>query len=503
MLTLLSRKFAARLRKQRVLSPYQLELIQWRKVCRQTVNQYRTDFWQLQSRVENEWIETYNEKVARRANKFQQRRKESVINIATHTTQLQQNKQKQQQVRQANLYNSQLQTAEKLRQDTLLVQKMNADSKNWLTPGSLDEKLKDDLILPHSLEYTDYYRKLKEDAAVHRLGLPYGKKDLYNNRVETRYRNMLLHPHYVDMKSTIKKLTFTPAHDLEQDFEAAKKYLIDNPEGLRALREKYLVLWHAVKAIDKEPENFLMTTHKQLALLEKLVSSWDNYIKYAKMNDNMITLFIEDQLIKGGLIEHPADENVEEEWDDDMKGANIETSDYFEEEKVPKDDFLEIMRMKEEAKPTIDFSSVFAESDEKLPPGSDIDMYTGENVATITMDTDAKIVEAALSIEQLLDNIEKEYGDKDIFEDTEQLPEGFKEDYLALEKGDNRLFVLVGLKERINEMSDKDISLEDRWRKDEILKLIDRLNSYKIQEPHLLIKIFKHHRYDPVRFSLN
>jgi hypothetical protein len=119
------------------------------------------------------------------------------------------------------------------------------------------------------------------------------------------------------------------------------------------------------------------------------------------------------------------------------------------------------------------------------------------------MDSDTKMAEAVLSIEELLDSIKREYGDHDFFENLEELPKGFKEDYLSLEKGDNRLFVLVGLKERISSLNDKDISLHDRWRKDEIIKLIDRLNSYKIEEPQLLIKIFKHHRYDPVRFSLN
>lgn len=503
MLTLLSRRFATRVKARRALTPYQQELIQWRKLYKQTVDSYRQDFWEMQTRVENEWIENYNRSLIRRNTKFQQRRKESVINIATHTTKLQQNKLIQHQARQAKLYRQQLQAAEKERQNTELLHKLNAESDQWLTAETIDEKLKEDLILPHSLDYTDYYRKLKEDLSIHRLGLPYGKRDLYNNRPETRYRNMLMHPHYLNMKAAIKKLTFTPAHELEQDFEAAKKYLIDNPEAIKALREKYLKLWQTIKASDRETDKFLVNTHKQLRLLESLVSSWDNYIKVAKLNDNMIALMTEDQLVQGGLAELPKEENLEEEWDDDMKGANIETSDYFEEEKVPKDEFLEIMRMKEESKPNIDFSSVFAETDETTGMGSDIDLYTGENIATITMDSDTKMAEAVQSIEQLLDSIQREYGEHDFFENLEELPKGFKEDYLALEKGDNRLFVLVGLRERINSLNDKDISLQDRWRKDEIIKLIDRLNSYKIEEPQLLTKIFKHHRYDPVRFSLN
>lgn len=68
---------------------FDVEFKQYSKNLDSTIKNYRTEFWKLQTEVENEWIEWYNELITAKRIKQDQHWRESVIKISRHTKNIQ------------------------------------------------------------------------------------------------------------------------------------------------------------------------------------------------------------------------------------------------------------------------------------------------------------------------------------------------------------------------------------------------------------------------------
>jgi len=203
------------------------------------------------------------------------------------------------------------------------------DSKKWITKANLEETIRDQLIIPHNLDFSEYYTRIRQQAFETLSGISASKYDNYNNREETQRRNLLLHPYFSELKSCIRHLTRTPEYELYEDFVGLKSRLYNYPEAINLLRTKFIKLAEASKALDSNNDVFLSRAHKQLGLLKKLLNHWENYISLAKLDEAQI-MSITASLDGSNLDLESKLLDEDHDWDEDMKDPNPETSDYVE-----------------------------------------------------------------------------------------------------------------------------------------------------------------------------
>ena len=510
-----------RLAKKRLSNAYTAEFAAWRLDYKASIQQHGKDFWDIQTDIENEWIEKYNAAVRRGADRKATKNREGVIRIAKHTIDLQYDREERARKVESNLRRKAEQYAKDLFKKKLLIDTMNLESSQWINIDNYKTAIAEHLLIPHNLDNSSYFVKLREESFVAGMGKMISKQDHYSNRKEAQFKNQMLSKYFTELKAAIKALTYSPLQPLFEDFEADKARLFDYPEKIRAISEKYQALAAAWKAKEKHSvDTYINRLHRQLQLTCKLAKNWNEYIRIAKLDD------VEINLVRAALpnnIRMQEFRTPNDDWAADLEAGNPETSDANEvtpqdpeiatkaqeeqglggeshgrgrgrgekgekergKEKEKEEEEEEVQGMSEEVDSEAEFVLKFKSEEENA---SDFDMYKGEKEQT--PEVNSKIIDNFMSEVLQEINSSREYFQSQeslSLEDIERQSET---------KEYSPITALNSLKDRVEALQEKDLDLQTKWKQGEILKYIEHLNNTKIDEPHMLLKVFNHHRYD-------
>jgi hypothetical protein len=321
------------------------------------------------------------------------------------------------------------------------------------------------------------------------FGKHHPNDNAYNNRQETVIKNSVIIPVFTELKRYIKKLTYTPIWKLYEDFEGAKGRLYDHPDKIKEIAKKYEGLAQAWIDLEKNNlEIYFNRLYTRLELLEKVCRLWNKYISVTKMDDTEVRMTHNAVSDKEVIVE-VADEN--EAWDKDFEGQNPETSDAFIEEiQIEKEDFKEGLELADLTKMSNEVMSFNIGGDSE--PATDFDMYSGKQGFS---EPNLK------SLEDVMNELVFSVNDsRDMFQKQGDFDDRDLEEAANIDEF-SPLFSLMNLKKKIEAIPDKELDLQSKQKKGDVLNLIDRLNHCKIDEPHMMIKVWKHHRYGPAVFK--
>lgn len=470
---------------------YDQELLNWRKEMKATIDKYRNEFWELQTQVENDRITEFNQKELERLEHEATRKRHTALKLSKYAREMIEFKEEKKKKRDSKRMILAQDWAQKNQSRTLLINTLNLDSETWINKDNLDEKVKDRLFVPENIDYTDYYSKLRQESYLSLEGLPKSSYDHFNNRKETQFRNAFLSTLYSDIKSFIKDLTFSAEQKLFEDYEATKFYLMDNPQELKEVQQKYKLILASARAKESKDLNmFLQKSHKQLSTLANLVSRWNSYVDVLKMDDHEVMLYAAEEQMKSGELPEMFGEQ-EEAFEGDMQEPNPEFSEELPEEAINRENFAEEMEAKESFSGQLDVQKLFEESE---GGASELDIYSG-----VSFEKETTPLEAKTALDQVLAEMNAEVSrPEDLYEINKVPGVEFNQEKEGVY---NPAISLETFKQKTLSIDDQDLNLQSRWKKAEILRLIDKLNSIPVQEPHMLLKIFNHHRYDPPVFN--
>jgi hypothetical protein len=477
MFNLLTRAY--RLTKKRILNDYTTEFKAWKLEYKQSVQKHGREFWEIQTEVESNWIENYNQKLRLASSRRETKNREAVIKISKSTIELSKLKEERAKKIESNLKLKADNYANDLFRKKLLIDTMNFETTRWITLDNCKELITENVLIPNNLDNSQYYTKLREQSYIAGLGKIVGKNDYYNNRRETKLKNHFLSHYFVEVRSLIRHLSHSPIQTLFEDFEAAKSRLFDYPEKISTIKSKYQELALAWK--NRENENmeiYISRTYKTLDLIIKLIQNWNEYINIAKMDDLEIDSIYCNLPDAKKIVQFT--ENESEDWTRDFQRANPETSESDEDLQLNKEDT--------DSGPTPP-ESIEIQSEDLI---SDFDMYQGEN--------NSKKPDKNKTLDDIITQMLQEINSsKELFKDQEKFNK------IDLKPSDNKIYSpIVSLQatlDKILKIEDDKLDLQYKWKKEQTIKMIEVLNNTKIDEAHMLLKVYLHHRYDPPVFE--
>lgn len=397
-----------------------------------------------------------------------------------------------------------------------LITALNIDSQTWITPFNVDERLKEGLIVPLSLDFTDYYQDLKHDILLGKEGIKLNGDLNYNNRAETVIRNTLMLPLFTDLKSVVRKMTFSELVKLEQDFEAAKAVLkLEEKPNLSSeltnLRDKYVNLASAIESRDQEPEIYIQKAYEQMVYSQELLFKWNEYMRIARLSDEEVIAHMLGGKEKEGeqtvLSEAAQEGEKEETWEQDLEAPNPEDSDEVPQEAVSaKAAAIEKDRLLQELG---DFdvekslSSPSAPATTTAVPG--FDMYSGaEETVRSGIYEKERQEEVQTLLTFMFGSITSRLAEPgDVFDSFGMIREPKPLLQPPEEKVIHTSLVLGKVRKALESIKEEKLSFELRVKKSEIMVGLEALENIRVSEPRLLHRIFQHHRYLPPKFRLD
>ncbi len=170
-----------------------------------------------------------------------------------------------------------------------LVTMLERQSKDWLTPQNIDEKLEtelNNLLPPIIASHKDYYNRLVKFSFNIEQGKFEDAEDMKINKKIVEYKNKLLSPLYLELKTIIKYLTVTEensAFDLYKETvnRIKSKYDSANDAQLKNLIQKisydFKKLITLIRLENEKPENKLNLVESQLKSLVMILVVWGKY----------------------------------------------------------------------------------------------------------------------------------------------------------------------------------------------------------------------------------
>ena len=170
-----------------------------------------------------------------------------------------------------------------------LLTMLDRQSKDWLTPQNIDEKLEtelNNLLPPIIASHKDYYNRLVKFSFNIEQGKFEDAEDLKINKKIVEYKNKLLSPLYQELKTIIKYLTITEensAFDLYKETinRIKSKYDSENDAELKNLMQKitydFKKLITLIRLENEKPENKLNLIENQLKSLVMILVVWGKY----------------------------------------------------------------------------------------------------------------------------------------------------------------------------------------------------------------------------------
>jgi len=170
-----------------------------------------------------------------------------------------------------------------------LLTMLDRQSKDWLTPQNIDEKLEtelNNLLPPIIASHKDYYNRLIKFSFNIEQGKFEDAEDLKINKKIVEYKNKLLSPLYQELKTIIKYLTTTEenaAFDLYKETinRIKSKYNSEIDPELKNLMQKitydFKKLITLIRLENEKPEDKLSLIENQLKSLVMILVVWTKY----------------------------------------------------------------------------------------------------------------------------------------------------------------------------------------------------------------------------------
>ena len=214
-----------RLTKPRIINTYTGEIKQWKSDLKASIRQHGKDFWEIQTEVENEWIESYNHALRVQFHKKSARNRDGVIKIAQNTIALQHLREENAKKAESTLKRRADEFAETTLRKKLLIDTLNLESAKWITLENYQQAITENVLIPHSLDNSSYFVRLREISEIAGLGKIVSHRNLYNNRKESQLKNHILSIYFTELRSLIKTVSYSPLQSLLEDFEGIKAKL--------------------------------------------------------------------------------------------------------------------------------------------------------------------------------------------------------------------------------------------------------------------------------------
>lgn len=197
------------------------------------------------------------------------------------------------------------QDMEILMQKNDLLTMLDRQSKDWLTPQNIEEKLEtelNNLLPPIIASHKDYYNRLVKFSFNIEQGKFEDAEDLKINKKIVEYKNKLLSPLYQELKTIIKYLTINEenaAFDLYKETinRLKSKYNSESDPELKNLMQKisydFKKLITLIRLENEKPENKLNLVENQLKSLVMILVVWNKYTDLIYKNEDDIEEEIE------------------------------------------------------------------------------------------------------------------------------------------------------------------------------------------------------------------
>jgi hypothetical protein len=266
------------------------EQVEWRKALDESRRKHHLEFWEIQTEVENEWLTSYNKALMKKYYRRQTKHRDSVIKISQRTQEL--IDERAEKIKQKENLRKSIESEnwkDVLRKKELM-DILNIESKKWITLDNYKERVTETLIIPENLDHSSYYTHLRDLSVIAGLEKIVPSAEDFNNRDETNAKNSLLVPAFSDVRSYIKRISYSPLQPLVEDYHASKSRLYNYPSKIEKIKQAYQNVLESWKAKESMVSIFLDRMMQQTDLLVLLVESWNRYIQIAKLDDAEVRL---------------------------------------------------------------------------------------------------------------------------------------------------------------------------------------------------------------------
>ncbi|CAD8133764.1 unnamed protein product [Paramecium octaurelia] len=279
------------------MSEYDKERIEYKHL----MNQYRSrivkDFWEEQTKIENQYIDDFLAKEKAKQERLDiHRRNQTVIQTFNATQQF--NKlQDIRRVRNERVKKYLVEQDIKKMNRQQIIRVLNEESKNWISDKNSYEKLVGNLLIPDTvLDEISYYHDLQEKAILYETA-QYEEIDKLNDpNIQLEWKNRLGMPLYQRIVTLIKFLKQDNViGNLKFEWDTCQAIILTD----KKLSEKEMaeqldkvngafqtVIAQKIEELENNPVKRLEEMNKQLIRLYNLLELWDKYITIVKMDNS-------------------------------------------------------------------------------------------------------------------------------------------------------------------------------------------------------------------------
>jgi hypothetical protein len=301
---------------RRLNNEFEKERQEYKKLLKSYRLKNISEYWERQTKVENEYIEKWNKLQQEKHHRDQMNLRASVVRVAAGTAHHIKERTENEAKKISNIHKYELDQEAKKANRMKILQMLNFDSKTWYTQENIEQKMVSEVLIPDFVyDQTAYYLHLQELAILSERADFQGMEGAMNEAEFIRQKNTKILPLYSELVSLIKQITYDQEAQYLEDYSYLKD-VIENDKELTSqykeekvnkLKSSYKQLISQWKTESNSPSERINTLHDQLVFLFSLLKTWRTYITLVKMDK-----FSFDMLVR------------EEEEDDETPIINME-----------------------------------------------------------------------------------------------------------------------------------------------------------------------------------
>lgn len=226
----------------------------------------------------------------------------------------------------------QLEEDELNKEKQALLNILDQQSENWLTPTNFDKKINSvlDEILPTTLiSHKDFYNKLNKYALLLDQGDIKAAEQLKYSEEHSEFKNSLLKPLYKNLIKMIKIFSRPKQFEIHNHHYTQK---ILNPEKIEEIKNSYNQQVKKLNNYDNTPIGKLENIEFQLKFILNMLITWNKYVEILYLTDEEISKNLKKSLEQDKEIEKI---NLDEEifWNEEMDSTNTDLNSFVKKQK--------------------------------------------------------------------------------------------------------------------------------------------------------------------------
>ena len=216
---------------------------------------------------------------------------------------------------------------------------LDKQAENWLTPDTMDEKMHhilDEILPPTIISHKDYYNKLSKYALLIDSGKLEEAEKLKGSDEHMEAKNKLLFPIYQNIRKIIERLSVdsNSYYSILKKYETYKNILItkfgtiEKGEGLIEfidLKKRVKMMLDIIDEQYSKPSKKLSLIEIQIQGILNLIISWNKYVEILYMTDEDIFKILNNSPFQDKEFEK-YEKNNEENWFDEKNTETYLTS---------------------------------------------------------------------------------------------------------------------------------------------------------------------------------